>query len=131
MARLMRDAKTTARRKRPFVRTTDSKHDNAVAPNVPQRNFTTDAPNKAWVTDIRVPQISGARDEGGVCQKPQICSMGLFCDHAMSSCAPSTAASRRCGECVPRKSAALSPVPADVSRVRQCSWRPAGVAAAP
>jgi len=52
VARLMRDAKITARRKRPFVRTTDSKHDNPIAPNVLERNFTTDAPNKAWVTDI-------------------------------------------------------------------------------
>lgn len=52
VARLMRAANITARRTRRFVRTTDSKHANPIAPNVLEREFTADAPNKAWVTDI-------------------------------------------------------------------------------
>lgn len=52
VARLMRSANITARRRRRFVRTTDSKHDHPIAPNVLKRQFTSDAPNKAWVTDI-------------------------------------------------------------------------------
>ena len=53
VARLMRQANIRARIKRRFVpRTTDSKHSEPIAPNVLERDFTTDAPNKAWVTDI-------------------------------------------------------------------------------
>jgi transposase InsO family protein len=52
VARLMRAANITVRRRRRFVRTTDSNHANPIAPNVLNRDFTTDAPNKAWVTDI-------------------------------------------------------------------------------
>ena len=56
VARLMRQAGIRARRKRRFVRTTDSKHAWPVAPNVLQRAFSTAAPNRVWVTDISVPQ---------------------------------------------------------------------------
>ncbi len=41
-----------ARGKRRFRATTDSRHDHPVAPNLLARNFTVDAPNKAWVGDI-------------------------------------------------------------------------------
>ncbi len=52
VARLMRQEGIRARRKRKFRCTTDSKHDLPIAPNVLQRDFQTDAPNQAWVTDI-------------------------------------------------------------------------------
>ena len=44
------------RRKRKFVRTTDSNHGLAVAPNLLLRNFTQEACNRVWVSDISVPQ---------------------------------------------------------------------------
>lgn len=52
VARIMRELGLRARRKRRFVPTTDSKHAMPVAPNVLERDFTIDAPNKVWVTDI-------------------------------------------------------------------------------
>lgn len=52
VARLMREAHVFAVAKRRIVRTTDSRHDHPVAPNVLKRDFTTTAPNKVWVTDI-------------------------------------------------------------------------------
>jgi putative transposase len=52
VARVMRDKKLAARRKRQFRRTTDSNHDSPIAPNVLERNFEQEAPNKAWVTDV-------------------------------------------------------------------------------
>ena len=39
-----------------FQVTTDSGHKLPVAPNVLNREFTVTAPNKAWVSDISVPQ---------------------------------------------------------------------------
>jgi transposase InsO family protein len=33
-------------------KTTDSQHDNPVAPNLLKRHFTADAPNTKWVADI-------------------------------------------------------------------------------
>jgi transposase InsO family protein len=42
----------SARRRRRFCRTTDSNHPFPIAENLLQRKFTTDAPNKVWVTDI-------------------------------------------------------------------------------
>jgi putative transposase len=50
--RLMRQQGLQARRKRKFRRTTDSKHDLPVAPNLLERNFETDGPDQVWVTDI-------------------------------------------------------------------------------
>jgi putative transposase len=52
VARLMRENGITARFKRPFRRTTDSKHSLSVAENHLARNFAVDRPDKAWVTDI-------------------------------------------------------------------------------
>jgi transposase InsO family protein len=52
VARIMRELRLRARRKRRFVPTTDSKHAMPVATNVLARNFEVDAPNKVWVTDI-------------------------------------------------------------------------------
>ena len=50
--RLMRSEDLCALRKRRVVRTTDSKHALAVAPNLLTRNFTASAPNRVWTTDI-------------------------------------------------------------------------------
>jgi putative transposase len=49
-----------ARGKRKFVVTTDSKHGLPIAPNVLERNFTTEAPNQVWTSDITYIQT----DEG-------------------------------------------------------------------
>ena len=52
VARLMRINKLVAVQRRKFRVTTDSKHNWPVAPNILERNFDTDAPNKIWLTDI-------------------------------------------------------------------------------
>ncbi len=52
VARLMRERGISAQTKRRKVKTTDSQHDNAVAPNLLKRDFTADAPNTKWVADI-------------------------------------------------------------------------------
>ncbi len=38
--------------RRKYRTTTDSKHSHPVADNLLQRNFTTDGPDKVWVSDI-------------------------------------------------------------------------------
>jgi transposase InsO family protein len=52
VARLMRQDGLVGRKKRRFVKTTQSDHQLAVAPNLLQRNFEVDQPNKVWVGDI-------------------------------------------------------------------------------
>ena len=52
VAKLMRAEGLRARRKRHFVRTTDSKHNLPVAGNVLDRQFDPAEPNKVWATDI-------------------------------------------------------------------------------
>jgi putative transposase len=52
VARLMRECGINAKSKRRKMKTTDSRHDNPVAPNVLARNFSADAPNTKWVSDI-------------------------------------------------------------------------------
>jgi transposase InsO family protein len=52
IARLMRLAGLRGRRKRGFVRTTDSRHDQPIAENLLGRRFAASAPNTAWVSDI-------------------------------------------------------------------------------
>ena len=52
VARLMRENGIWARMRRRFRHTTDSKHKLPVAPNLVEQNFTTTAPNQAWVGDI-------------------------------------------------------------------------------
>jgi len=52
VARLMREEGLIPRRKRRFRTTTHSKHGHPVAPNVLARDFTANAPNERWVTDI-------------------------------------------------------------------------------
>jgi putative transposase len=50
--RLMRENGLRGRCKRRFVHTTDSKHALPIAPNVLERCFTADAPNRTWVGDV-------------------------------------------------------------------------------
>ena len=52
VARLMQKNQLVAVHRRKYRVTTDSKHNWPVAPNILSRNFTTDAPNKIWLTDI-------------------------------------------------------------------------------
>ena len=52
VVRLMRQHGIVAKRRRRFRKTTDSEHALPVAPNVLERRFEVDAPNKVWVTDI-------------------------------------------------------------------------------
>jgi transposase InsO family protein len=50
--RLMQENGIKAKHKRRFKVTTDSKHHLPVAPNLLGRNFTPDAPNQVWTSDI-------------------------------------------------------------------------------
>ena len=50
--RLMREHGIRARHKRRYKATTDSKHSMPVADNLLQRNFTPEAPNRVWTSDI-------------------------------------------------------------------------------
>ncbi len=52
VARLMRQVGLRAIHKRRRICTTDSRHNDPVAPNVLQRDFTALAPNRKWLTDI-------------------------------------------------------------------------------
>jgi putative transposase len=52
VARLMRQQGLRGWTPRRFRRTTDSRHTHRIAPNLLERNFTADAPNRAWVGDI-------------------------------------------------------------------------------
>lgn len=52
VATVMREESLVARRKKRFRATTDSKHTVAIAPNIVERNFVTDAKNDTWVTDV-------------------------------------------------------------------------------
>lgn len=50
--RLMRLGALRTRRRRRWVRTTDSRHAHPVAPNLLARQFTVEAPNRVWAADI-------------------------------------------------------------------------------
>jgi len=52
VSKIMRDNKIYSVTKRKYKATTYSNHSYPVAPNLLHQNFTTDAPNKVWVTDI-------------------------------------------------------------------------------
>ena len=52
IARLMRRNDISARNRKRFVRTTDSDHNDPIAPNELNREFQTEEPNRAWVGDI-------------------------------------------------------------------------------
>ena len=52
VARLMREMNLRSQTVKKYVVTTDSKHNEPVAPNLLNREFTVSAPNTAWVSDI-------------------------------------------------------------------------------
>lgn len=52
VARLMKEQGLRARQKRRFRKTTDSNHEDPIADNILDREFTQAAPNVAWVTDV-------------------------------------------------------------------------------
>jgi putative transposase len=52
VARLMRERGISAKPRRRKMKTTDSDHNNPVAPNLLKRDFTADAANTKWVADI-------------------------------------------------------------------------------
>lgn len=53
----MKEHNIKARGKRKFIVTTDSKHSLPIAPNLINRNFQPDAPNRVWTSDITYIQI--------------------------------------------------------------------------
>lgn len=57
VARLMKEMGLRCKTVKKFVVTTDSKHNEPVAPNLLNQNFKTTAPDQAWVTDITYFQI--------------------------------------------------------------------------
>lgn len=61
IGRLMREHDLQSRKRRPFrVRTTDSKHDHPIAPNVLERDFAATAPDQKWLVDMTyVPTAEG------------------------------------------------------------------------
>lgn len=52
VAKAMQEMNLKCRTQRKFVVTTNSKHNEPVAPNLLNREFKTEEPNKAWVSDI-------------------------------------------------------------------------------
>ena len=52
VARLMRGMGLAARRRRRFRRTTNSNHAFPIAPNLLERDFTAEAPDRVWLADL-------------------------------------------------------------------------------
>lgn len=52
VARIMRKNRLVSRPKKRFAVTTDSTHEDPIAPNLVQREFTEEVPNSTWVTDV-------------------------------------------------------------------------------
>jgi transposase InsO family protein len=52
IARLMRERNISARKKGRQAKKTDSNHSSPIAPNLLERDFTADVPNKKWMTDM-------------------------------------------------------------------------------
>ena len=52
VARLMRENGIRAKQKKKFKATTNSKHSHPVAPNLLQRNFEADMPDRKWPADL-------------------------------------------------------------------------------
>lgn len=52
IVRLMKQQNIMAKRRRQKAQKTESTHPFPVAPNILQRDFTTDAPNQKWMTDM-------------------------------------------------------------------------------
>jgi putative transposase len=84
VAKLMRQAKIRAKTRRGFVpRTTDSRHQQPLADNVLDRDFTASAPDRKWLTDITyVPTDEGWLYLAGVldCFSRKLVGWSM-CDH--------------------------------------------------
>lgn len=52
IAKVMREDGLVARAKKRFRATTDSKHDDPIAPNIVKRDFVSEQKNETWVTDV-------------------------------------------------------------------------------
>jgi transposase InsO family protein len=52
IAKVMRQERLEGRRRKRHKVTTDSRNTRRIAPNLLKRNFTTEAPNRVWVTDV-------------------------------------------------------------------------------
>ena len=52
VAKLMREQGLVARAKKRFRATTDSKHEDPIAPNIVERDFIEEEKNETWVTDV-------------------------------------------------------------------------------
>lgn len=60
VARIMAEEGITGRRPPRFCKTTDSRHDHPIAPNIVERDFNPPAPNQVWAADITyIPTTSG------------------------------------------------------------------------
>ena len=60
IARRMRTLEITPKRKKRFKKTTDSKHDFKISPNVLNRNFSVEKLGKVWVSDITYIRIKAS-----------------------------------------------------------------------
>ncbi len=58
VAKLMKEMELKSRQKRKFTKTTNSNHNEPVAPNLLNRHFSPEAPNEVWVTDITYIQVA-------------------------------------------------------------------------
>jgi transposase InsO family protein len=97
----MREHGITPKRKRCRVVTTNSRHDNPVAPNLLQRDFTAPEPNTKWVTDITyLPTAQGWLYLAVVLDLYSRLvvgwSMSVHCDEELAENALRMALARRC-----------------------------------
>src|SRR5690242_36005 len=89
-ARLMHHHGIRARQKRRFCRTTDSRHDFPLAPNLLARRFTASAPDRVWLADITyVPTAEGWLYLAGVLDMFSRRVVGWAMDGASHSSSPS------------------------------------------
>jgi transposase InsO family protein len=68
------------------ARTTDSRHDFPIAPNLLERNFIAAAPNRIWLADITYgaprPEESGERMFGMQCERRKCEEPASCCEEA-------------------------------------------------
>lgn len=59
VARVMKEMGLRCRTVKRYIATTDSKHNDPIAPNLLNRNFSVSKPDQVWVTDITYLEIGG------------------------------------------------------------------------